>query len=130
MPEIICGNPECSKPVSQCRNFTQCCFCNQHFHIKCSIPNKEYEVLVKKNIGFYCQPCIEFIFHFCDLEFDYNSNPLNRNISIDSFVQKKCKCGSYRKNIKINMPAALCSNCSNYFHLKCEKLTQNDSPFH
>ena len=53
---------------------------------------------------------------------------LNENVFKDSIMFKKCKCGACKRNIKQNNPAARCSYCKNFFHLKCEKLNKYDFP--
>ncbi len=124
----ICGKPECGKLLSHRRQHVQCCSCFQEFHIKCSLPTKDFVTLIEKCVGFYCALCRHTIFPFNDLVTDDLLQLFNENVFADNILAKKCKCGYWKKNIKRNMPAAHCLECSNYFHLKCEQLCKKDFP--
>ena len=126
---IVCGKPECSKSVS-CKNpnAVRCCFCQKNFHAKCSLSTRDYMVLISNNIDFYCNSCRNSIFPFNNIETSDDLFNIFNDTPTNSLACKKCKCGFCKKIIKINTPAAHCSECLNYFHLKCEGLCKNDFP--
>ncbi len=130
MPVSVCGERDCRNNISIRSNCICCCICDKQFHVKCAhISTKEFVSLVEKGIGFYCPPCREELFAFNNIETAEELEKLfNNDIFIDSRIEKKCKCGGCRKKIDKNMPAAHCCSCSNYYHLKCEKLCKKDFP--
>ena len=121
MPLEICGNRQCSKLLSHDENFPKCVICFQRFHRKCSLPISDLN-------DFHCSSCMELVFPFNNIETRDLFELFNENVFIDNMVSKKCKCAGCRKYIKKNNPAAHCYYCSNYFHLKCEKLSKPDFP--
>ena len=125
MPLDVCGKRECSEPLSNNRNHTQCIICLQRFHPKCSLP---IDSLRNNNDDFICSSCRGLVFPFNNIETINLIELYNENVFIDSITSKKYKCGGCKKAIKRNNPAAHCSFCSNYFHLKCEKLSKVDFP--
>ena len=123
----ICGKRECRKPLSDKKKHAQCIMCLQRFHPKCHLPITDNSDNNDNN-EFICPACREFMFPFNNIETEELFELFNKNVFKDSFVRKKCKCGACQKVIKLNNPAANCSICSNYFHLKCEKLSKLDFP--
>ena len=125
----ICGSADCNKEISFKRNVVQCAICLHHFHIKCSITIREYRVLLEKNIGYTCHTCMNVLYPFNNVETsDELYSLFNENVFYNNLSTKKCNCGSCKKRIKKNMPVAHCTNCSNFYHLKCDKLCKKDFP--
>ena len=86
-------------------------------------------VLLEAKIGYTCHTCMNVLFTFNNVETsDELYYLLNENVIFNSPRTKKCKCGSCKKRLKLNMPAAHCTNCLNYYHLKCEVLCKKDFP--
>ena len=128
MPLDICSKTECSKPISNHKKVSQCISCFQRFHPKCSLPCTDLYKVVNNNIDFFCSTCREQIFPFNNIETEDLFGIFNENVFKDSIVSKKCKCAECKKYIKKNNPAAHCHFCSDFFHLKCQKLSKPDFP--
>ena len=127
----ICSKTRCSKPLSKHGNAAQCVICLKQFHLKCSsnaIPNTDLKDIANNIFEFYCSDCSEHMFPFNNIETIELLELLNENVFKDSIMLKKCKCGACKRSIKQNNPAARCSICTNFFHLKCEKLNKYDFP--
>ncbi len=119
----VCGNVDCNKQISTKRNVVQCGSCLSHFHIKCSLPTREYRVLIENNIGYTCHTCMNVLYPFNNVETSEELYDLfNEKILFNNPTHKQCKCGFCKKRLRKNIPAAHCTICSNYYHFKCENL--------
>ena len=127
MPLGICGKTECTKPLSDKKTYAQCIICLQRFHPKCHLPITNNSANNDNN-EFICATCRGFMFPFNNIETEELFELFNNSVFIVNLVPKKCKCAGCKKVIKRNNPAANCSICYNYFHLKCEKLCKPDFP--
>ena len=117
----VCGNSECSKPLSRDGNLPKCTICLRRFHRKCSFR-------INTINEFTCSACRSLMFAFNNIETGDLVELFNDNVFMDSILLKKSKCAGCKKYIKTNNPAAHCCYCHNYFHLNCEKLSKSDFP--
>ena len=108
-----------------------CSFCNKSYHVKCcSLKTNDFIELCEKNLDWHCNSCMDTIFPFSCIKttgelldiFKGNdsNNPTPRS--------KKTKCNFCSENIKINMPASLCSVCNCFQHLGCSNMTNRNFP--
>ena len=122
-----CG--KCYKAVAQRYQDITCDICRKFFHRKCSLKFNDFKIFIEKNIGWICESCKDSIFPFHNVETTLEFKQLLTDDPYkDLLLNSNKKCGKCSKRIKRSFPATFCSECSNYFHIKCSGATKNDFP--